>query len=353
MAAAPGPLCYRSPRGREQPSRSPPRGEPGEDALPDLSRSIELVQQVQAGDRDACNELFERYRPRLLRIVRVKLGSGLRRRLDEEDIVQDVLLVAAQQLADFGLRSHAGLLQWLARIADNVIRQKREHFEAEKRDAGREVRLRHGSRTRSACAGSSRYGSPCAWRASSSRRSCPRTWRGPRSSGCARRISPPRRASCAGWRSWSSARCAAAATGRSARSASGRELAPESGGQALLQLLLDPVGLARQESGRDQQGERVVARPVGPRRCRRRSRSGGRGLRVERWRNPARMDHSDDRGVPSSSWEPAGFLGLGPASGVGALVRSPPVRAGAGDPVVRQPRSCRDPGRPGSHRACE
>ncbi|NOT29057.1 MAG: hypothetical protein HOP15_01270, partial [Planctomycetes bacterium] len=43
--------------------------------LPELSRSIELVRQFQAGNRAACNELLERYRPRLLRIVRVKLGA--------------------------------------------------------------------------------------------------------------------------------------------------------------------------------------------------------------------------------------------------------------------------------------
>lgn len=112
--------------------------------LPDLSRSIELVRQIQGGDRTACNELFTRYRPRLVRIVRVRLGPGLRRRLDEEDIVQEALLIAAAKFDQFELRSHAGILQWLARIAENVLRQKREHHEAEKRNAGREIRLRQG-----------------------------------------------------------------------------------------------------------------------------------------------------------------------------------------------------------------
>jgi RNA polymerase sigma-70 factor (ECF subfamily) len=121
------------------------RGGPGADALPDLSRSIELVRLVQAGDRKACDELFERYRPRLLRIVRVRLGKRLRRRLDEEDVVQEVLLVAAAKIGEFELRSHAGILHWLARIAENAIRRKREHYEADKRDAQREVRLRHGA----------------------------------------------------------------------------------------------------------------------------------------------------------------------------------------------------------------
>lgn len=121
------------------------REAPAGDELPELSRSVELVRQIHAGDREARNELFERYRPRLLRIVRIKLGSSLRRWLEEEDIVQEALVIADQKIGDFELRSHAGLLQWLARIADNLIRQKREHFDAQKRAAGREVRLRHGS----------------------------------------------------------------------------------------------------------------------------------------------------------------------------------------------------------------
>ncbi|HEX6886049.1 MAG TPA: sigma-70 family RNA polymerase sigma factor [Planctomycetota bacterium] len=108
---------------------------------PELSRSIELLQAFQAGRREAREELFARYRPRLVRIVRTKVGPGLRQRLDEEDIVQETLLVAAEKLRDFELRSHAGLLQWLARIADNVLKKKHEHFQAEKRAAAGEVCL--------------------------------------------------------------------------------------------------------------------------------------------------------------------------------------------------------------------
>lgn len=125
----------------EEPDPSPP------EPLPELSRSIELVRQFHAGDPAACNELLARYRPRLLRIVRVKLGPGLRSLLDEEDVVQEALLVAATKLASFELRSHAGILHWLARIAENVIRQKREHHGAEKRAQGRAVPLQPGTGT--------------------------------------------------------------------------------------------------------------------------------------------------------------------------------------------------------------
>lgn len=125
----------------DEPDPSPP------EPLHELSRSIELVRQFHAGDPAACNELLARYRPRLVRIVRVKLGADLRALLDEEDVVQEALLVAATKLSSFELRSHAGLLHWLARIAENVIRQKREHHGAEKRAHGRAVPLQPGTGT--------------------------------------------------------------------------------------------------------------------------------------------------------------------------------------------------------------
>src|SRR5262245_29088221 len=115
--------------------------------VPDLSRSLELVELVQGGDEDAWREFFERYRARLARIVRIKLGPRLQRHLDEDDILQEVFLVALRRVGEFESRSHAGILQWLARIADYRIRERLAHHDAEKRNAGREVPLARDSAT--------------------------------------------------------------------------------------------------------------------------------------------------------------------------------------------------------------
>jgi RNA polymerase sigma-70 factor (subfamily 1) len=112
-----------------------------------LSRSIELVGLIQQGDREALDELLERYKPRLRRIIRVKMGSRLQRYLDEDDILQEVFLIAMRKGQDFELRSHAGILQWLARIAQNEISSKVEFYKAQKRDQGREVPIRADSGT--------------------------------------------------------------------------------------------------------------------------------------------------------------------------------------------------------------
>ena len=51
---------------------------------------MELVQRIRQGDREAWNELYERYHDQLLLAVRMRLGPGLRRYLSSEDIFQSV-----------------------------------------------------------------------------------------------------------------------------------------------------------------------------------------------------------------------------------------------------------------------
>jgi RNA polymerase sigma factor (sigma-70 family) len=97
-----------------------------------------LLRAAQAGDGPATNQLFERYRDRLLQIVSLLLAKrrgGLLE--DEEDIVQDTLLKAFQNLGSFTPRSQGSLLHWLAKLAENNLRDARRREQTEKRGAGR------------------------------------------------------------------------------------------------------------------------------------------------------------------------------------------------------------------------
>ena len=100
---------------------------------------MRLVRRYQQGDKAALGELLARYQERLRRIVRVRLSSRLRARLDSMDIVQEVNLVAAQKLDRFELRSQASILQWLSAIVLNKIRDADDFLTAGKRDARREA----------------------------------------------------------------------------------------------------------------------------------------------------------------------------------------------------------------------
>lgn len=112
--------------------------------LPDLTESMQLVQQAQAGSREALERLLERYQDRVLRIVRVRLSTKLRRFMESTDIVQETLRKAAANLGELELRSQAAILQWLSRIAENQMLDMHRRLTAAKRDRGREVPLGDG-----------------------------------------------------------------------------------------------------------------------------------------------------------------------------------------------------------------
>jgi DNA-directed RNA polymerase specialized sigma24 family protein len=61
--------------------------------------------------------------------------------VEADDIVQEVFLDATSAVSKLEARSPATIMLWLAAIAENAIRKKVEFFQAQKREAKREVRL--------------------------------------------------------------------------------------------------------------------------------------------------------------------------------------------------------------------
>lgn len=97
-----------------------------------------LLARAQGGDAEALHELLERYQDRLRRIVRIQLsGSPLRRVHDSMDLVQSTFLAALPKLGELQLRSPASLLNWLALIATNQLRDAYGRETAAKRDLRR------------------------------------------------------------------------------------------------------------------------------------------------------------------------------------------------------------------------
>ena len=73
-----------------------------------------LVRQARAGDRSACEELFQRYRSDSYRCAYRLLGHEQ----DALDVVQEAMLKAFSALEDFDGRS--GFRTWLLRIVTNT-----------------------------------------------------------------------------------------------------------------------------------------------------------------------------------------------------------------------------------------
>ena len=72
-----------------------------------------------AVDREALSALVARYHDRVLRIVRARLGPGLRNHLDSQDLVQDTFAAVVRDFEHYEVREEASLVHWLARLAQD------------------------------------------------------------------------------------------------------------------------------------------------------------------------------------------------------------------------------------------
>ncbi len=104
-------------------------------------RTRHLVALAQEGDEAALNRLCNVYAARVLWIIRLRMGSELRSKLESMDVVQDVLISALKDLGHFTYKTQGDFLRWLSRIAENRLRGYLQRFHANKRDIRKEVRL--------------------------------------------------------------------------------------------------------------------------------------------------------------------------------------------------------------------
>lgn len=108
------------------------------DADDELGRTFVLVRNYQQGDKDALNELFQRYSAVLLRMVRTKIGPAQRGRIDVDDVVQETFITAFKNFDNFQMKSPASLRMWLYKIARHRIESAVERGGRKKRDVARE-----------------------------------------------------------------------------------------------------------------------------------------------------------------------------------------------------------------------
>ena len=108
---------------------------------PGLQETMFLVGHAQKGDSVALEELFRRYYPRILAVVRKKMGRGIRRFEESQDVIQNTLATALRKLDDFEMRDNGAFLRWLGTIADHQIRALHDHHHAQKRGGGEQHNL--------------------------------------------------------------------------------------------------------------------------------------------------------------------------------------------------------------------
>lgn len=98
---------------------------------PDATRV--LLDRARSGARDAYERLFALAADRLLLYIRLRLGAGLRGKVDSMDVLQETFLEAHEALPGFQAAEDGAFARWLCRIAENRIRGLADHHGARKR----------------------------------------------------------------------------------------------------------------------------------------------------------------------------------------------------------------------------
>ena len=110
------------------------------------AETTRLLEQARAGDKEALNELFARHRPRLRRMVDLRLDRRLQARIDASDVIQEAYVEVVSRLDEYLSEPSYPLFLWLRLIVgERLLKLHRHHLGTQMRDAGLEVSIYRGA----------------------------------------------------------------------------------------------------------------------------------------------------------------------------------------------------------------
>ncbi len=109
---------------------------------PDAENTQQLLANAREGDGNAVNQLLERHRNAVRRMIDLRMDQVLKRRVDASDIVQEVMIEANRRLNDYLANPVMPFHLWLRQMAkDRLIDAHRRHRGAARRSMDREQPL--------------------------------------------------------------------------------------------------------------------------------------------------------------------------------------------------------------------
>ncbi len=106
----------------------------------------DLLERALSGDESALAALFNGYRDRLRRMIRLRLDRRLSGRVDSSDVLQEAYLDVRKRLAEYARDPAAMAFHlWLRLVTGQRLTDlHRQHLGAQMRDAGMELSLHRG-----------------------------------------------------------------------------------------------------------------------------------------------------------------------------------------------------------------
>jgi RNA polymerase sigma-70 factor (ECF subfamily) len=113
--------------------------------IDDASETNWLLPQEAPGDPERFGTLLEQCRPRLRRMVALRLDPRLHGRIDPSDVIQETYLEACDRLAEYLQNPTMPFFLWLRFLAgQKLVTLHRHHLGRQMRAVGREVALYRG-----------------------------------------------------------------------------------------------------------------------------------------------------------------------------------------------------------------
>jgi RNA polymerase sigma-70 factor, ECF subfamily len=113
--------------------------------MSDDSKKIDPLPPEARADPAHFGAMLEEHRPRLRRMVALRLDPRLHGRIDPSDVIQDTYLEASARLAEYLQNPTMPFFLWLRFLAgQKLVTLHRHHLGRQMRDAGREVSLYRG-----------------------------------------------------------------------------------------------------------------------------------------------------------------------------------------------------------------
>ena len=113
-----------------------------ETVWPNDDRTQELIDQARQGEQSAVEELLDRHRKGLRRMIQLRLDNRVVRRVDVSDVLQDVMIEASRRLQGYLENPPMAFHLWIRQIArDRIIDAHRRHAVSAKRSVEREMSL--------------------------------------------------------------------------------------------------------------------------------------------------------------------------------------------------------------------
>jgi RNA polymerase sigma-70 factor (ECF subfamily) len=101
------------------------------------NETTRLFDRARAGSADALDRLYVRCARKLLPLIRLRMGRAMRTDIESRDILQAVLMKSFQRLNQ--VEQSGTFMAWLARIADNEVRDRADYQHRQRRDIARQV----------------------------------------------------------------------------------------------------------------------------------------------------------------------------------------------------------------------